>query len=79
MRALEQTWPDALVLDIGLPGRDGLEIAREVRERWPDRACVMIAVTGYGSRRVAEQARAAGFDHHFVKPVNLDQLRTCLG
>jgi signal transduction histidine kinase len=78
MRALEQTWPDALVLDIGLPGRDGLEIAREVRERWPDRACAMIAVTGYGSRRVAEQARAAGFDHHFVKPVNLDQLRTCL-
>lgn len=71
-------WPDALVLDIGLPGRDGLEIAREVRARWPTRECALIAVTGYGSSSMAERAANAGFDHHFVKPVRLDQLCACL-
>ncbi|MEQ8661826.1 MAG: response regulator, partial [Gammaproteobacteria bacterium] len=78
LHALEDDWPDVLVLDIGLPGRDGLEIAREVRARYAERHCVLIAVTGYGSRQMAEKTRAAGFDHHFVKPISLEQLRACL-
>lgn len=78
LRALETSWPDVLVLDIGLPGRDGFEVAREVRERWPERDCVLIAVTGYGSHKVAEQAREVGFDHYLVKPVKLEELRACI-
>ncbi len=78
LQALETAWPDVLVLDIGLPGRDGFEVAREVRARWPDRRCTLIAVTGYGSAQVAEQATAAGFDRYMVKPVSLEQLREAL-
>jgi len=78
LNALENEWPDVLVLDIGLPGRDGLEVARLIRERYGERACVLIAVTGYGSSQMVEKTRAAGFDHHFVKPVSLEQLRACL-
>ncbi|MEQ8494358.1 MAG: ATP-binding protein, partial [Gammaproteobacteria bacterium] len=78
LHAIEDEWPDVLVLDIGLPGRDGLEIAREVRTRHGDRHCVLIAITGYGSSQMAQKTRAAGFDHHLVKPVSLEQLRACL-
>jgi CheY-like chemotaxis protein len=66
--------PDVMLVDIGLPGMDGYEVARRVR-RDPDlRQVVLVALTGYGQEEVKQQAMAAGFDYHLVKPVNPDAL-----
>ena len=62
--------PDVCILDIGLPDMDGNELARALRQQ-PDMAgALMIAATGYGSERDKENALAAGFDHHLVKPID---------
>jgi signal transduction histidine kinase/ActR/RegA family two-component response regulator len=66
--------PDVMLVDIGLPGMDGYEVARRVR-RDPDlKQVVLVALTGYGQEEVKHQAMAAGFDYHLVKPVNPDAL-----
>jgi two-component system CheB/CheR fusion protein len=66
--------PDVMLVDIGLPGMDGYEVARRVR-RDPDlKEVVLVALTGYGQEEVKQQAMAAGFDYHLVKPVNPDAL-----
>lgn len=75
--ALEQAVqeaPEVLVLDIGLPGMDGYELARRLR-RLPGTAdALFIALTGYGQEQDRAQARAAGFDYHLLKPVDVEQL-----
>ncbi len=66
--------PDVMLIDIGLPDMDGYEIAQRVR-RDPDlRRVVLVALTGYGREEDQQQALAAGFDYHLVKPVNPDAL-----
>ena len=60
--------PQTVLLDIGLPGIDGYEVARRIRAR--DEAVQLIALTGYGQRDDIERARAAGFDAHLIKPVD---------
>jgi two-component system CheB/CheR fusion protein len=66
--------PDVMLVDIGLPGIDGYEVARRVR-RDPDlRHVVLVALTGYGREEDKQQAIAAGFDYHLVKPVSPDAL-----
>lgn len=62
--------PDAVLLDIGLPGMDGFELARRLRRRSPQRRTLLIAVSGWGAPRDRELSRAAGIDHHLVKPVD---------
>ncbi len=70
--------PDAVLLDIGLPGLDGYEVARRLRTMpGPDRAR-LIAVSGYGQESDRQRSRAAGFDAHLVKPVDLAALRSLL-
>ncbi len=70
--------PDAVVLDIGMPGMDGYEVARRMRAtRGPD-DLTLIALTGWGQDADVRLARAAGFDHHLVKPPDLDRLREVL-
>jgi CheY-like chemotaxis protein len=73
--ALAETfWPALALLDIGLPGMDGYELARRLRER-PDAGHIrLVAVTGYARKSDGELARGAGFDEHLVKPVELDEL-----
>jgi CheY-like chemotaxis protein len=66
---LESFNPDAVILDIGLPGMDGYELARAVRTRRGD-AVVLIAVTGYGQEEDKRRAHEAGFNHHLTKPVD---------
>jgi CheY-like chemotaxis protein len=62
--------PDIVFCDIGLPGLDGYEVARQLRaEAWGPRA-VLVAVTGYGREEDRRKAEAAGFDMHFVKPAD---------
>jgi two-component system CheB/CheR fusion protein len=65
--------PDAAIIDIGLPEMDGYEVAQRIRSADGDHIR-LIALTGYGQSRDVEQARAAGFDHHLVKPLQLDRL-----
>jgi CheY-like chemotaxis protein len=70
--ALERTLefrPQTVLLDIGLPRIDGYELARRIRAR--DQDVRLIALTGYGQRDDIERARAAGFDAHLTKPVDL--------
>ena len=66
--------PEIAVLDIGLPVMDGYELARRIREATGPGGPVLVAVTGYGQAEDVERSRAAGFAHHFVKPVDGDDL-----
>ncbi len=72
--AAELHQPDLVLLDIGLPGMDGYEVARQLRHNTRTRHAVLAALTGYGQPADAAQAEAAGFDAHFVKPVDFDKL-----
>jgi signal transduction histidine kinase/DNA-binding response OmpR family regulator len=66
--------PRVLLLDIGLPGMDGYQVARQVRLN-PDLAdATLIAISGYGQDQDRRRSRDAGFDHHLVKPVDYDVL-----
>jgi len=66
--------PHVCLLDIGLPGMDGYELARRIRATPALDDVTLIAVTGYGDEQARRQAVAAGFDHHFVKPIDPAQL-----
>jgi signal transduction histidine kinase/ActR/RegA family two-component response regulator len=75
LRACLESPPDVALLDIGLPGRNGHDLAREIRARLPRAAIKLIAVTGYGQPEDRARSVEAGFDAHLVKPVELDELR----
>jgi PAS domain S-box-containing protein len=66
--------PDVVLLDLGLPGLSGFEVARQLRSELEGQAPVMIAVTGQGQPEDRERAHAAGFDHHLLKPVDVRTL-----
>jgi len=70
--------PSVAFLDIGLPKLHGYALARELRNHPSTRGTVLVAITGWGQDRDRQQAREAGFDHHFVKPVGVDQLLAVL-
>ena len=70
----EREWPDVFILDIGLPDIDGYALARRLRDSERGRAATLLALTGYGQAHDRVLAKAAGFDHHFVKPVDLAPL-----
>jgi signal transduction histidine kinase/DNA-binding response OmpR family regulator len=78
LAALARELPDFVLLDIGLPGMDGYEVAREIRRVPGAELVVVIALTGYGQDDDRARSRAAGFDHHLTKPVDLDALLALL-
>ncbi|PYQ42921.1 MAG: hybrid sensor histidine kinase/response regulator, partial [Acidobacteria bacterium] len=61
--------PEVVLLDIGLPGMDGYEVARRFRARKEWAGIVLVALTGYGQEEDRRRAQDAGFDHHLVKPI----------
>lgn len=63
-----------MLLDIGLPGMDGYEVARRIRDLPGLRNVLMFAATGYGQEEDRTRSREAGFDHHLVKPVDPETL-----
>jgi signal transduction histidine kinase/DNA-binding response OmpR family regulator len=66
--------PHVLVLDIGLPGMNGFEVAERLRAGPGGADLLIIALTGYGEAESRERSAAAGFDHHMVKPADVQQL-----
>jgi CheY-like chemotaxis protein len=76
--AVPEFHPDVVLLDIGLPGIDGYEVARRLRRRPELGGLLIVAVTGYGQDGDRQRAREAGCDHHLVKPVDLEVLRRLL-
>lgn len=78
LRLAQDSRPQAVILDIGMPGMNGYEVARHIRrQRWGS-TVLLIAVTGWGQAEDKERSRAAGFDHHLTKPVDVDQLEKLL-
>lgn len=73
LRSAEEFQPDVLLLDIGLPGLDGYELARRLRAQGFAHALI-VAISGYAQDHDRELAREAGFDQHFAKPVDVDAL-----
>ena len=73
-----QIHPDMVLLDIGLPGMDGLEVARRLRQDPALGDCLLVALTGYGQEEDRRRTRDAGFDEHLVKPPSIDQIRSLL-
>jgi CheY-like chemotaxis protein len=71
---LSRCQPEVAIIDIGLPGYDGYEVARHVRRADGGDAVYLIALTGYGQPQDKQRAEDAGFDLHIVKPVDLDRL-----
>ncbi|MES2597441.1 MAG: response regulator [Verrucomicrobiota bacterium] len=70
--------PEVVVLDIGLPGMDGFEVARQLRATPELENLLLIAMSGYGSADDQETARQAGFDEYLVKPIDLEKLCSIL-
>lgn len=70
--------PQAIFLDIGLPDIDGYEVCRELRNKSDLQHTLIVAQTGYGQQQDRKDATAAGFDHHLVKPVRLNDINALL-
>jgi CheY-like chemotaxis protein len=70
---------DAFLLDIGLPGMDGNELARRLRATPNTKKVTLVAITGYGQQFDRETSFASGFDHYLVKPADPSKLLTLLG
>jgi PAS domain S-box-containing protein len=75
---VEDFEPQAVLLDLGLPGMDGFEVARHLRRRPGADAVLLIALSGYGRDEDRRKTREAGFDHHFVKPADLEAIQRLL-
>jgi len=70
--------PAVVLLDIGMPGMDGYEVARTLRACYPGRRPALVALTGWGQEEDRRRVRAAGFEHHLVKPAEIDILQALL-
>ncbi len=78
LEAIETQQPDLVLLDIGLPGMDGYEVARTIRAREGNYQPFLVALTGYGRPEDIDESKAAGFDEHLVKPPSVDMLQAIL-
>jgi CheY-like chemotaxis protein len=67
--------PQVALVDIGMPEVNGYEVARRIRAAEWGKDVILVAITGWGQDEDKRQAEAAGFDHHLVKPVDLDRLQ----
>ena len=70
--------PDVVLLDIGLPGLNGYEVAKRIRQHPVLKNVVLVALTGYGQDSDRQTSLQAGFNHHLVKPARLEQLQQIL-
>ena len=78
LKLLETFQADVILLDLNMPGMNGFEAARRIRERPDSQKVTLVALTGYGQEEDKERTARAGFDDHLVKPVDVGQLETIL-
>ncbi len=78
LRLVQAFRPDAVLLDIGMPGLDGYGVCRRLRDTDPDRRLHLVALTGFGQAHDRARAMAAGFDTHLTKPADLAALHVAL-
>ncbi|HJT77089.1 MAG TPA: ATP-binding protein, partial [Gemmataceae bacterium] len=78
IRAADVQPPEVALLDIGLPGMDGYELARRLRQRPEGAGLLLVALTGWAQEEDRRRTQEAGFDYHLVKPVELDALQKLL-
>ena len=78
LRLADELRPHAILLDLGMPGMSGLEVARRLRTQDQHQTVTLIAVTGWDKDEDRRQTREAGFDHHLAKPVEINRLRELL-
>lgn len=78
LAAIDDLTPELAVLDIGLPGMDGYELARQLRANPITQHTCLIALSGYGQDSDKEQSAQAGFDAHLVKPIAFGDLRSVI-
>ena len=78
IEAAERLRPDAILLDIGLPGMNGYEVCRRIRQRPWGKDVFLVALTGWGQDEDRQRSEDAGFDEHMVKPADHDVLMTLL-
>ena len=71
--------PEFVLLDLGLPGMDGYQVAARLRQEQGTQNAVIIAITGYGQEHDRIRSRQAGFDHHLVKPIDQNLLVSLIG
>jgi CheY-like chemotaxis protein len=78
LEMLKSARPDIALVDIGLPGMDGYEIARRFRAEPDSDKVFLVALTGYGSSTDRDRSRQAGFDLHLLKPVDPQAIKSLL-
>jgi CheY-like chemotaxis protein len=74
VQVAEEWPPDYVFCDIGLPGLDGYGVAQALRQHPATSRAHLVAITAYGSEEARRQGREAGFERHFIKPVDPDEL-----
>jgi DNA-binding NtrC family response regulator len=72
LKLVDEEMPDVMVLDLKMPGIDGLEVLRQVKKNYPQLLVIML--TGYGSEKVEEEARRLGAFEYLEKPTEMDKL-----
>jgi signal transduction histidine kinase/ActR/RegA family two-component response regulator len=78
LAAVDITWPQLVVMDLGMPDMDGYEAARQIRQRAQGREVLLIALTGWGQSEARARTEQAGFDHHLTKPVDVAAIAALL-
>jgi len=78
LKVTEEHRPEICILDIGMPGLNGYEVADRIRSESWGTQIVLIAVTGYGQQHDKLKARATGFDHHLTKPIDPSALENLI-
>ena len=78
LEAIKICRPAVVLMDLGMPGMDGCEVARRIRQAPENKELVLIAMTGWGQEEDKRRSREAGFDHHLVKPVDIKDLQALL-
>lgn len=78
LAAMQTYKPTVVLLDLGMPGMDGYEVARQVRAKPEHEDVALVAVTGWGQEQDRRRVQASGFDHHLVKPADIGTLQALL-
>ena len=74
LAAVAEKVPTTVILDISMPGMDGYEVARRLREHYPSERLQLLGLSGYGDAESSRKAEQAGFDRLLLKPISVDTI-----